>query len=91
MPLTPQDRESVAYAPELAVIYALRAVADATCAALAAALPGVELEPPHTVEYALATQLYETIQRLRQAADAYCQHVAELRIREPNDFDDTPF
>jgi len=91
MPLPPQDRDSVAYAPELAVIYALRAVADATCAALAAAHPLVELEPPHSLEHVLATRLYEAIQGLHRAVDAYCQHVTELRHREPNDCDDAPF
>jgi hypothetical protein len=91
MPLTPQDRESVAYAPELAVIYALRSVADATGAALAAAHPLVELEPPYTLEHVLATRLYEAIQRLHRAVDAYCLHVTELRHREPDNFDDAPF
>lgn len=88
--MTPLERESVAYAPELAVIHALRAVADATCAALAAAHP-LEMEPPYSHEHLMATELYAAIQRLNQAADAYCEYVAGLKNLGPHDCDEIPF
>jgi hypothetical protein len=89
--MTPQEHQSVAFAPELAVIYALRAVADATCAALAAAHPLVATEPPYSPEHVVALRLYTAIGRLQKAADAYCDFVAELRNNGPVDSEDIPF
>jgi|WetSurMetagenome_2_1015567.scaffolds.fasta_scaffold426007_1 hypothetical protein len=89
--MTPQEHQSVAYAPELAVIHALRAVADATCAALAAAHPLVETEPPYSPEHEVAVRLYAAIGRLQKAVDAYCDFVAELRNNAPADSEDIPF
>jgi hypothetical protein len=89
--MTPLDRQSVAYAPELAIIHALRCVADATCAALAAAHPLVETEPPYSPEHALALRLYAAITKLDKAADAYCQYVADLQNLEPGEQQDIPF
>jgi hypothetical protein len=89
--MTPLERQSVAYAPELAVIHALRSVADATCAALAAAHPLVETEPPYSPEHALALRLYAAIGKLEKAADAYCQYVADLQNLAPVEREDIPF
>jgi hypothetical protein len=90
MSMTPQQRLSVAYAPELAVIHALQAVADAATAALAAAHP-LEIDPPHSPEHLVATRLYAVIQQLSMAADAYWQSVSELQNRGSCDDEAAPF
>ncbi len=69
--------QRIAYAPELAVIHALRAAADATCAAIAAAHPFADTEPLYTEEV-LAIQLYAAIVRLERRAAAYCDYVNHL-------------
>ena len=71
------ERQRIVYAPELAVIHALRAAADATCAAIAAAHPFAVSEPLHTEEV-LAMQLYAAIVRLERNAAAYCDYVNDL-------------
>lgn len=88
--MTPQQRLSVAYAPELAVIHALRAVADAATAALAAAHP-LEIDPPYSPEHLVATRLYAAIQQLSNAVDAYWQCVSELQNRGSCDDEEIPF
>ena len=75
--MTPHQRQRVAYAPELAVIYALRAVADATCAALAAAYPRAQPQPPQPDDE-LATRLYGAICCLDRTAQAYCNYIEDL-------------
>jgi len=71
------ERQRIAWAPELAVIHALRAAADATCAALAAAHPFAATDPLHAEEH-LARQLYAAIVRLERSAAAYCDYVNDL-------------
>lgn len=71
------QRERIACAPELAVIHALRAAADATCAAIAAAHPFAALDPISPEEQ-LAMMLYDSIVRLERAAAAYCDYVNDL-------------
>lgn len=71
------DRQRIACAPELAVIHALRAAADATCAAIAAAHPFAVVEP-NSAEELLAMQLYDAIVRLQRKAAAYCDYVNDL-------------
>lgn len=71
------ERQRIACAPELAVIHALRAAADATCAAIAAAHPFAAFHPI-SIEDALASQLYDAILRLERTAQAYCDYVNDL-------------
>ena len=71
------DRQRIAFAPELAVIHALRAVADATCAAIAAAHPFAATDPAHPEEQ-LAMMLFDAIVRLERSAAAYCDYLSSL-------------
>lgn len=71
------ERRRIACAPELAVIHALRAAADATCAAIAAAHPFADAEPISTEEI-LAIQLCDSIVRLQRKAADYCDYVNDL-------------
>lgn len=75
--MTPTLQQRIACAPELAVIHALRAATEATCAALAAAHPFAVTEPISTEEL-LAVQLYDALVRLERAARAYCEYVNDL-------------
>lgn len=75
--MTPIQRQRIACNPELAVIHALRAAADATSAALAAAHPFAVTDPLSTEEL-LAVQLYDALLRLERAAAAYCDYVHDL-------------
>jgi hypothetical protein len=75
--MTPHERQRVALAPELAVIYALRAAADATCAALAAAHPFAQSQPPSHEEM-LTAGLHDALRRLDRAAAAYCDYLLDL-------------
>jgi len=72
--MTDDERASLGYAPELAVLDVLRAAAHATCAALAAAHPNTEydLQCP---EHDLATRIYAAIVQLDRAIAAYCASV----------------
>lgn len=87
----PPSRRDVAYAPELAVIYALRATVEATCAALAAAHHLDSLDFPASPEQVLACRLYAALARLALVADAYCDHVVELARPCERHCDDLPF
>ena len=75
--MTPQEHQRFARAPELAVIHALRAAADATCAALAAAHPFAQSQPSSHEEL-LTAGLYHALQGLDRAAAAYCDYLLDL-------------
>jgi hypothetical protein len=71
------QRERIAYAPQLAVIYVLRAAVDATCDAIATAHPFANFDPPSS-EDRVANQLYQRLVRLDRAARAYCEYIGDL-------------
>jgi hypothetical protein len=75
--MNPYQRERIAYAPQLAVIYVLRAAVDATCDAIATAHPFANFDPPSS-EDRLANQLYQRLVRLDRAARAYCEYIGDL-------------
>jgi hypothetical protein len=75
--MTPHQHQRIALAPELAVIHVLRAAAEATCAALAAAHP-FALVDDASPEQELAARIYGLLGRLGRAADAYCNYLDDL-------------
>jgi len=70
--MTDDERASLRYAPELAVLDVLRAAAHATCAALAVAYPNIEVD---SAEHDLASQIYAAIDQLDHAIAAYCASI----------------
>jgi hypothetical protein len=75
--MTPYQRQRIALAPELAVIHVLRAAAEATCAALAAAYPMARLGG-QSPEQELAERLFGLLDRLDRAAATYCDYLDDL-------------
>jgi hypothetical protein len=76
--MTPAERRAMRYAPELAVIYALRTACKASYFSLAAAHDLSHLDLPHSREQHLAQRLCAALEDLEAMVDAYCDHVVEL-------------
>ncbi len=89
--MTAAERRGMLYAPELAVIHALRAAADATCVALAAAHNLGPVDLPQSREQVLAQRLCAALGRLATVAAAYCDHVVELARPTTQDVEDIGF
>jgi hypothetical protein len=89
--MTAAERRAMGYAPELAVIFVLRAAAEASYLSLATAHHLSELDPPQSREQDLAQRLCAALGTLEAVATAYCDHVVELAQPAPQDVQDIAF
>lgn len=86
--------ETVAAAPELAILALLDHALDVTRLALLAAQPSLVGEPPPwrvTAELRAATRVLRAALALERAADAYRRTVLAALRDEPSDDTDVPF